>query len=192
MIFGQPDTPFLRGLYARGAASQWPGGAFGLETKAQEPPIAAPVRLHIGDPVLNACAQVVAGHQLHRGGAEHLCTVQAAAVQQHLPKADVVAHAAKGAGTTAVEGGRALQCCDGLRFTVQRVVREWTCHAGYLRFGRAKGGICHFQGLPYHFVQIPAQRCAANLFNDRAQHVKRQAVLKHRARLLHQGQLTPL
>jgi SAM-dependent methyltransferase len=40
MIFGQPDTLIRRALYARIAASLRPGGAFVLETKAQEQPTA--------------------------------------------------------------------------------------------------------------------------------------------------------
>ena len=123
---------------------------------AQTEAVAAAVRLHVGHAVLDAAAQVVAGHQAHEGRAQHLRTVQAATVEQHLAETDVVAHGAEGAGAAAVEGGGALQRSDGLRLAVQRVVGKGSGHAGHLGLGRAEGAVAHLQRLPDRVGQVVA------------------------------------
>jgi hypothetical protein len=101
------------------------------------------VRLDRGDAVLDAGAEVVARHQLDERRAQHLLPVEAAAVEQHLAEADVVAHRAEGAGAAAVEGRRTLERRDPLRLAVDRVDGQRVGDARALRIAQPERRVVH-------------------------------------------------
>jgi len=60
------------------------------------------VRLRVGDVVLGLWPEVVGDHVVHRLGTKNALAVELTAVEQHLPKAQVVADGGKGAGSAAL------------------------------------------------------------------------------------------
>src|SRR5258708_4050839 len=64
---------------------------------AQPKSITLPMRLDRGNLVLDPVAEMIAGHPSHRFRAQHASAVDHPAVEQHLAKAEVVAHCAESA-----------------------------------------------------------------------------------------------
>ena len=86
---------------------------------------------------------------MDRLGAKNALTVELAAVEQHLTKAQIVADGGKGAGSAAVKLGRRIEQFDGLRLARQRVIGKRAGETGALRLREVERGIFHAERLPH-------------------------------------------
>src|SRR5436190_1592507 len=108
---------------------------------------ATAMRLHVGDVVLDLRPEVIGDHVMHGLGPENALTVELAAIEQHLPKAHVVADGCKRAGAAAVELRWRIEKFDLLRFARQRVIGKWPGKTRALRLRGLERGVLHAEGL---------------------------------------------
>src|SRR5215471_20378672 len=80
------------------------------------------MRLHVRHVVPDFGTKVVGGHMMYGFGTENALAVEFSAVEQHLPKAHVIADGGKRAGTAAVKFRRCIEQLDRLRLLRERVV----------------------------------------------------------------------
>ena len=126
---------------------------------------------------------------MHGLGPENALTVELAAIEQHLSKAYVVANGCKRAGTAAVGLRWCIEKFDRLRLACQRVIVKWPGKTRALRLRGVERGVPHAERLPHIAGQVVAKPLLAYLFNNRAEHIDREAVLENRCRLVRQRQL---
>src|SRR6185312_221372 len=147
---------------------------------------ATAMRLHIGNVVRDVRPKVVGDHVMHGLGPENALAVEFAAVEQHLSKAHVVAHGCKRAGAAAIELRWRIEKFDRLRFARQRVIGKWPGKTRALRLRGVERGVLHAERSPDIAGQIVAKPLLAHLFDNRAEHIDREAVFENRRRLVRQ------
>ena len=125
---------------------------------------------------------------MHGLGPENTLTVEFAAVEQHLPKAHVVADGCKRASAAAVGLRRRIEKFDRLRFAGQRVIGKWPGKTSALRLRGVERGVLHAERLPHIAGQVFAKPLLAHLFDHRAEHVDREAVFENGRWLVRQRQ----
>src|SRR4051794_1918271 len=107
------------------------------------------MRLHVGHVVLDLWPEMVGDHMMHRLGSENALTVELAAIEQHLSKAQIVAHGGKRAGAAAVGLRCRVEKLDRLRLARLRVIGKWPGKTGALRLRGMKRCILHAERLPH-------------------------------------------
>src|SRR6202035_1280825 len=107
--------------------------------------------------VLDLRPKVVGGHVMHRPGAKDTLAVELAAIEQHLPKADVVADGGKRAGSGTVELRWRVEKLDHLRLSREGVIGKRTGETVALPLRRVERGVFHAERPPHIRSQIVAE-----------------------------------
>ena len=134
----------------------------------------------------DGAAQMVRGHQAHRGARHNASAVELTAIQHGLAKPQIVARGAHRTCATRVIARRLAHIDQFHCRTGGGVFGKGLGQSGQVGRTHRKPGVFHLQGLEYPRLQKLAQALACDGFDDATLHIHRQAVFPHRAGLLGQ------